>query len=217
VKLCADKTGLSETRIRSLIKKSPDTPAKNIGGNAARDIEGFYDLPSGWLDIPHPDLWGGDINDVETYEAYIEDVENTFEIESYDDVAASMGDGVILNEQPGQITSITVNDEWANKNIPANTGKHNIKIITGFGDSMQPMFMPGDPIIIDVGIKTCNHDGVYFFRVGNEGFVKRLQRIPGQGIRVISVNPSYESWTITEDMDFEIFGKALRTWAHTNT
>jgi phage repressor protein C with HTH and peptisase S24 domain len=173
-------------------------------------------LDNDWFLIPHPELWG-DNDGFSEYDVFLDAKPNTFEIESYDDVAASMGGGVILNEQPGQITSITVNNEWADKNIPSHTGKQNIKIITGFGDSMKPLFMPGDPLIVDIGVKTCNHDGIYFFRVDNEGFVKRLQRIPGQGIRVISANPSYESWTITEDVDFEIFGKVLRVWAHTNT
>jgi phage repressor protein C with HTH and peptisase S24 domain len=208
----AEKLNLTYGYVGSLINGH-----SSFGDSAARKIEKLTGKPENWLDVPHPELWGGDVDEIDAYDNYIEAAENTFEIASHDDVAASMGGGVILNEQPGQITSITVNTEWADKNIPANTGKQNIKIITGFGDSMKPLFMPGDPLLIDIGVKTCNHDGIYFFRVGNEGFVKRLQRIPGQGIRAISVNPSYESWTITEDMDFEVFGKVLTAWSSTLT
>ena len=48
--------------------------------------------------------------------------------------------------------------------------------------------------------------------VGNEGFIKILQRIPGQGIRVVSKNKDYESWTINENMDFEVLGRVLKVW-----
>lgn len=136
-------------------------------------------------------------------------------ISQFEEVGASMGVGVLLAEQPGQITGWNVTREWLAKNIPANTGSGNLCIITGFGDSMKGMFNPGDPIVVDTGVKACKHDGVYFFRVGDEGFVKRLQRIPNIGIKVISTNPDYESWTITPDMDFQVLGKVLKVWEGT--
>jgi phage repressor protein C with HTH and peptisase S24 domain len=55
-----------------------------------------------------------------------------------------------------------------------------------------------------------------FFRVGNEGFIKRLRRIPGEGIRVLSTNKDYETWTIKQDMDFELFGRVLKVWSSTD-
>jgi phage repressor protein C with HTH and peptisase S24 domain len=133
-------------------------------------------------------------------------------INQYADVQGSMGVGILLRDQPGQITGFKVNSEWMNKNVPSNTGKDNLAIVTGFGDSMRGMFNSGDPLLIDTGIKSLDYDGVYFFRVGNEGFIKRLQRIPGDGIREISTNKEYESWTITKDMDFEVFGRVLKVW-----
>ncbi len=133
-------------------------------------------------------------------------------IPQYLDVSGAMGNGLTLRDQPGQITGWRVTQEWANKNIPSNTGKENLCIVTGFGDSMRGMFNSGDPLIIDAGVRELKFDGVYFFRVGDEGFIKRLQRIPGNGIRVISKNPDYETWTITPDMDFEIFGRVLKVW-----
>jgi phage repressor protein C with HTH and peptisase S24 domain len=123
-----------------------------------------------------------------------------------------MGHGVLLRDQPGQITEWMVTPEWAQKNIPANTGNNNLRIVTGFGDSMRGMYNSGDPLVVDTGVKSVDFDGVYFFRIENEGFIKRLQRIPGYGIRAISENKAYESWTITEDMDFEVFGRILKVW-----
>lgn len=123
-----------------------------------------------------------------------------------------MGAGVLLRDQPGVIKSWRVSPDWLNKNIKNHTGAENLAIVTGFGDSMRPMFNPGDPLIVDLGVTTVDFDAVYFFRVGQEGFIKRLQRIPGEGLRAISANKEYESWTIKPDMDFQCFGRVLKVW-----
>lgn len=136
-------------------------------------------------------------------------------IRQYHEARGAMGSGAVLGDQPGLITSLRVNEEWVRKNVPYNSGLSNLAIVTGFGDSMKGMFDSGDPLLVDTGIKAVDYDAVYFFRVGNEGFIKRLQRIPGLGIKVLSKNPEYESWTITEDMDFEVFARVLIAWNST--
>lgn len=126
-----------------------------------------------------------------------------------------MGQGLHLPDQPGVIQSWRVSAEWVEKNVRAYSAKQNLCIVTGFGDSMQPMFNPGDPLLVDVGIRVVDFDAVYFFRVGNEGFVKRLQRIPmesGLIIRAKSENKEYDSWDITSVMDFEVLGRVLKVW-----
>lgn len=80
---------------------------------------------------------------------------------------------------------------------------------------MRPLYNPGDPLLIDCGINRADIDGVYFFRVGDEGFVKRLQRIPtvdGVIIRAKSENARYDSFDITKGMDFEVFGRVVKAW-----
>lgn len=128
------------------------------------------------------------------------------------DTGGAMGGGLVLRDQPGVIRSFNVTREWLEKNLPYFTSIANLAIVTGFGDSMQGLFSPGDPVIVDRGINKADVDGVYFFRVGDEGFIKRLQRIPGQGLLVLSENPKYRDWTITPDMDFQIMAKVLRAW-----
>lgn len=132
------------------------------------------------------------------------------------DTGGMGGVGLILRDQPGVIQSWAVSTEWARSNIPHCTGYQNLCIVTGFGNSMPGIYRPGDPLLVDLGVKVADHDGVYFFRVGDEGFIKILQRIPGVGIRVISQNKDYEPWTITPDMNFEVFGKVLRAWKGDN-
>lgn len=126
-----------------------------------------------------------------------------------------MGYGLELRDQPGIIETLRVNNEWISKNLKNYTAIENLCVVTGFGDSMRPMFNPGDPLIVDVGVRVVEYDAVYFFRVGEEGFIKRLQRIPtedGLMLRAKSENPSYDTWDITPRMSFEVFGRVLKVW-----
>ena len=122
------------------------------------------------------------------------------------------GTRLLLRDQPGLITDVTVTREWLQKNVSAYSSPENLRIVTGFGDSMRPVFKPGDPLIVDTGHTTISFDAVYFFRVDGEGFGKRLQRVPGEGIRVLSSNKAYESWTVKPEMDFEVLGRIIKAW-----
>ncbi|SAH88763.1 transcriptional regulator [Bordetella trematum] len=120
--------------------------------------------------------------------------------------------GVALRDQPGVIESWSVSREWLEKNVRSAGATNGLCIVTGFGDSMRPMFNPGDPLIVDSSVKSVDYDAVYFFRVDNEGFIKRLQRVPGKGLLAISENPAYRDWVIDPTMDFEVFGRVLKVW-----
>lgn len=129
-----------------------------------------------------------------------------------------MGHGLLLKDQPGIIREWDVLHEWLRLNVRGASSAENLCIVTGFGDSMAPLFRPGDPVIIDLGVREVLYDAVYFFRVGNEGYIKRLQRIPtSDGLRLLvkSDNPTYQTWEVTRDMDFEVFGRALKAWSGT--
>lgn len=130
-----------------------------------------------------------------------------------------MGNGLVLRDQPGIIKSWNVSPEWLRLNVPSCTSPNNLAIVTGFGDSMRGMFNPGDPLIVDTGVKTVEIDAVFFFRVGKEGYIKRLQRIPtvdGTILRAISENKAYDPFDIVEGMDFEVFGRVLKAWESTD-
>lgn len=201
------------------VKKSPqqindmlsDPPRKAFGDKVARSMAERLGYDSLYFDDGL--LPSSNIAPSLTLAYYAKQHPSPIEIElRHFDTGGSMGTGVVLRDQPGVIQSWKVTPEWLSKNIRHHTGSDNLYIVTGFGDSMKPKFNPGDPLIIDAGVKELTHDGIFFFRVGEEGFIKRLQRIPGEGIRVISDNKDYESWTIRPDMDFELFGKVLKAW-----
>jgi hypothetical protein len=127
----------------------------------------------------------------------------------------SEGKLVLEGKQPGMIKSWRVDLEWLRMNVRHYTSVQNLCIVTGFGPSMRPRFNPGDPLLMDKGITSMEVDGVYFFRVGDSGYIKQLQRIPserGTIYRAKSYNPDYEPFDITAKMDFQVFGKILTIW-----
>ena len=189
---------------------------KSFGEKAARNIEAKLALPRGCLDLDEGCGTRQD-NTVDNQTSKTGGVRNQkskpgeIVIPQFD-TGGAMGDGLLLRDQPGVIQGWVVNAEWVQKNIKSHTGTANLCIVTGFGDSMKGMFNSGDPLVLDKGVNTVDFDAVYFFRVANEGFIKRLQRIPGEGVRVLSENKKYDSWTIKPDMDFEVFGRVVKAW-----
>jgi len=136
-------------------------------------------------------------------------------IEQYN-TGGAMGHGLELEEHPpGLIKSWRVDHEWLRMNVRHYTSVKNLCIVTGFGPSMKPKYNPGDPLLCDRGVNAVDTDGVFFFRVGKQGFIKQLQRIPteeGLIFRAKSYNKDYDTFDITEKMDFQVFGKILTAW-----
>lgn len=192
-------TGINQGELSSLLRG-----IKAFGPNRARSLEVAANMPQRYLEGRCDDA-------LVTLTSAFSDNTDTVNIYEFN-VQGAMGNGLTLPEQPGVIKQWKVNKEWAQRNIPANTGLQNLCIVTGFGDSMRPMFNPGDPLIVDMGVKTIELDATYFFRVENEGFIKRIQRVPGVGKVVISENKSFEKWILRDDMDYEVFGRVLKVW-----
>lgn len=76
------------------------------------------------------------------------------------------------------------------------------------GDSMQPLIMNGDTILVDRS-QTSPQDGkIFLVGFGDELLVKRLQRTP-RGWLLVSQNPDYASLPVEgADLDcFRIYGR----------
>ncbi len=190
---------------------------KSFGEKVARRMELSFDpsLAPGWLDrSEEKDAQDGKSGEViaAAPRAHWEKTDVT--IPQYD-TGGSMGRGLVLADQPGVIKEWRVSDRWLQMNVHRITNPRNLAIVTGFGPSMQPLYNSGDPLLVDRGINVVDVDGIYFFRVGDEGFVKALQRIPtvnGLVIRAKSYNPLYDPFDIVQGMDFEVFARVVKVW-----
>lgn len=201
----AKRAGMSPAQFYNLRDGAADSKTGKPRGmrkETAWRLEDAAGVERGWLDVAHsgPQEMDSSSRSIPQYNA-----------------AGAMGNGgLVLDEQPpGIIKSWQVDEQWLRMNVPAHTGVANLCIVTGFGSSMQPMFNPGDPLLMDRGVTDCRSDGVYFFRVGDHGWIKQLQRIPtasGMVIRAKSKNSDYDPFDITEGMDFHVLGKILLAW-----
>lgn len=179
----------------------------SFGERAARRLERDYGMEVGFLDTP--------LDQPMETDAAVKVIQPGIVHISRFNTGGAMGSGIELRDQPGVIETLRVSHEWLVKNLRNYSAIENLVVVTGFGDSMRPMYNPGDPLIADIGVKVVEFDAIYFFRVGTEGFIKRLQRIPtedGLLLRAKSENPSYDPWDITPKMDFEVFGRILKVW-----
>lgn len=200
-----------------LLNESPQTihnwEVRGISKQGALNAQAVFGVNSTWLNFGSGEMFVNSGKENKLYVIHSTDTkkDNEIVISQYE-TGGAMGEGVELKDQPGIIQSWNVNHEWLQKNVKGFSSAKNLFIVTGFGDSMRPLYNPGDPVIVDTSVNTVNFDGIYFFRVANEGFIKRLQRIPGHGMAVISENKAYRDWVIDESMDFEVFGRVLKAW-----
>ncbi|WP_232727254.1 S24 family peptidase [Neisseria sp. N95_16] len=96
--------------------------------------------------------------------------------------------------------------DWLDKNI--STSINNLSVFEVLGDSMEGVLNHGDSILINHA-ETEPRDGLYVLRIGNDLFVKRVQRIPGK-LLVTSENPRYAPFEIDlshTDDDIAIIGR----------
>ncbi|WP_176086924.1 LexA family transcriptional regulator [Martelella sp. HB161492] len=114
--------------------------------------------------------------------------------------------GEIINIQVGKdtISGHKVVAEW---NFPpsylhneAKVSPNGAVVMEVVGDSMQPTYMPGDRVIVDLHQNALTTDTVYAISDGYaEPQIKRLQRIPFSEpteVRIISDNPALETFTV---------------------
>lgn len=79
------------------------------------------------------------------------------------------------------------------------------------GDSMEGEINNGDIILINKEDNTLLN-GIYVIRIEGDLIVKRIQRLPGGIIKVISANKEYESFEIDTNnppLDFEAIGRVV--------
>ncbi|MCX8726956.1 LexA family transcriptional regulator [Gilliamella sp. B2838] len=128
------------------------------------------------------------------------------------DVYASAGKGCINQSYPDTIRSIEISKD----KISALFGRKSldgIKIINADGDSMSPTIAPGDILFVDTKIDSFTGDGIYAFVFEESLYVKRLQKIKGKTLAVISDNNQYLTFNIEshELNEIYIFGRVLKS------
>lgn len=130
------------------------------------------------------------------------------------DIAASMGHGKAAPGMIEVIRDMTVHLDWLRMQGLTFSNVDNLAIITGDGDSMSGTFADGDALLVDRGISEVKTDAIYVFTLDGDLYIKRLQRLTGGQLRMISDNPIYPPITINESMieRMHIQARVLLAW-----
>lgn len=221
LKVLASACG-SAARLAELIDRPPalvnnylsERRQKVMGERFARHVEDSLKLDRGAMDRVHEEPWSA------------RDLVPARSLRVSEPDPANVRGGVILLEQldvraamspPGSAMAIPVPEvesvidlirvplNYVRERFPHISSPRNLKIITGFGDSMKPTFSHGDPLIVDTGVRAMDVDTIYVFTYSGELFIKRIQRMPDRSIKVISDNRAvYDPYPIDADQRKEV-------------
>jgi phage repressor protein C with HTH and peptisase S24 domain len=126
-----------------------------------------------------------------------------------------MGGGLDLADDV-VVDEVQLNPRWIQSKLPQVSDPRKLTFITGYGDSMEETFFHGDVLFVDRGVSEIKVDAVYVFELERELFIKRLQRLPGGAVKVISDNRKYESYVVDggkpSKKDMHILGRVVGAW-----
>lgn len=127
-------------------------------------------------------------------------------------VRAAAGNGCSAVEFPEVVNKLHVLESWAKANLPVDLV--NIKVISARGTSMQGSIENGDVLFVDASVTAYDGDGIYVIARGGDVQVKRLQRLNGDVLAVISDNRAFETERLVGDEanGVIICGRVLAAW-----
>ncbi|HHM8950267.1 TPA: helix-turn-helix transcriptional regulator [Pseudomonas aeruginosa] len=135
---------------------------------------------------------------------------NSISIAQYD-VRAAMGGGQVPAEYREFVRNLVVDRVQLDDLGLKYTDPANLKIITGWGQSMLGTIEDKSPILVDVGITDFVEEGVYVFTWLQHLFVKRVQIHDAEHYLLVSDNKSFEPQKARmEDVHFQ--AKVLGAW-----
>lgn len=123
-------------------------------------------------------------------------------------IDASAGAGA-LTDQEVAAGQIGFDEKWLKK---FGCEPSELSLIRVLGDSMMPMLMDGDDIMVDRSAANRPlRDGVHVIRMDDVLMVKRLIRMPAGRLSVVSDNPAYPDWPDVDGIEVTIVGRVVWT------
>ena len=128
------------------------------------------------------------------------------------DIQAAAGNGHTAKDFPQVLERVNVLESWARQTLGGDLSR--IKLVTANGTSMQGTIENGDVLFVDVTVRQFDGDGIYIISRSNEIQVKRLQRLHGQKLAILSDNKENISETLSaqEANEVVICGRVLAAW-----
>lgn len=107
---------------------------------------------------------------------------------------------------------LTVSPQWAQQHVKP-TDLKNLRFIHGYGDSMDPTFVDGDILLVDVGVKDPKVDGVYVMEANDRIYIKRVRQRMDGSFEISSDNANVKTVDVLNgDHQVEIHGRVVWCW-----
>ena len=74
---------------------------------------------------------------------------------------------------------------------------------------MEPTLWDGETILVDLQSTEVVSGGLYVLRDGEDVLVKRLQRMIGGGVEVVSDNPNFRSQAVADPEQLTVIGRVV--------
>ncbi|MFK3718658.1 XRE family transcriptional regulator [Pseudomonas fulva] len=127
------------------------------------------------------------------------------------DIRAAMGGGQIPHDYPEMLKDIRVSPSHL-RELGVEFEEHfHLKVVTGWGQSMEPTIRHRDPLIVNISVREFVGDGVYLFVWDDLLYIKRLQVADEEHYEMISDNPRHKDRLIRRDMTY-IQARVLLVW-----
>lgn len=119
--------------------------------------------------------------------------------------AGSAGTGALVIEEMGDMAPVA-KDLLQRLHLRP----EHARVLDAVGNSMLPTIHNGDPLIVDVSPDARTRiwdDAIYAFTIGDEAFIKRLRREPGQLMMVSDNAESFPARPVPAGEPFRIIGR----------
>lgn len=127
------------------------------------------------------------------------------------DIRAAMGGGQIPHDYPEMLKDIRVSPRHLRELGVEFEEHYHLKVVTGWGQSMEPTIKHRDPLIVNINVRDFVGDGVYLFVWDDLLYIKRLQVADEEHYEMISDNPRHKDRLIRRDMTY-IQARVLLVW-----
>jgi len=127
------------------------------------------------------------------------------------DVRAAMGGGQIPHDYPELLQDVRVSPQHLREMGVEFKEHFHLKMVTGWGQSMAPTIKHRDPLLVDISIREFVGDGIYMFSWEGHLYIKRLQWVGDDQIKMISDNSKHPPQTIRADETY-IQARVLLVW-----
>jgi phage repressor protein C with HTH and peptisase S24 domain len=124
--------------------------------------------------------------------------------------------GAVVSAGPGQVPGpaaesplgeIAFEASWMRSRLGRAGG--GFALLDVAGGSMEPTLRDGETILVDLQSRELVSGGVFVLRDGDELLVKRLQRLIGGGIEVVSDNSNFRSQEFPDPAQLTVIGRVV--------